>query len=106
MAFKWRERAADYDQYLDRLKQTEKRKTIEAQEAVYRQTTGKMIQVINKKLDLMEPGELTQGALVEWLNTAIDTDREIAGITAAAGEKAGPDGKQLNIQFAPEFHGV
>jgi hypothetical protein len=29
--FRWRERAADYDRYLDRLKQTEQRKTIEEQ---------------------------------------------------------------------------
>jgi hypothetical protein len=40
-AFKWRERAADYDQYLDRLKQTEKRKTIEEQGERHRAVTKK-----------------------------------------------------------------
>jgi hypothetical protein len=107
--FRWRERAADYDQYLDRLKQTEKRKTIEAQEAVYREATGKMLRVVNKKLDLMEmePGELTQGAVVEWLTTAISTEREIAGITTAPkGERNNKGGKQLEIQFTPEFEGL
>ncbi|MDR1947928.1 MAG: hypothetical protein LBQ38_00905 [Spirochaetaceae bacterium] len=107
--FRWRERAADYDQYLDRLKQTEKRKTIEAQEAVYREATGKMLQVVNKKLDLlvMEPGELTQGAVVEWLTTAISTDRELAGITTAPkGDRENSGGKQLEIQFTPEFEGL
>jgi hypothetical protein len=100
---------ADYDQYLDRLKQTEKRKTIEAQEAVYREATGKMLKVVNKKLDLMEmePGELTQGAVVEWLTTAISTEREIAGITTAPkGEREGASGKQLEINFTPEFEGL
>jgi hypothetical protein len=29
--FRWRERAADYDNYMDKLKQAEKRKTIEEQ---------------------------------------------------------------------------
>jgi hypothetical protein len=105
--FRWRERAADYDQYLDRLKQTEKRKTIEAQEAVYREATGKMLRVVNKKLDLMEPGELTQGAVVEWLTTAISTEREIAGITTAPkGERDSNSGKQLEINFTPEFEGL
>jgi hypothetical protein len=101
------ERAADYDRYLDRLKQTEKRKTIEAQEAVYREATGKMLQVVNKKLDLIEPGELTQGAVVEWLTTAISTEREIAGITTAPkGERDSNSGKQLEINFTPEFEGL
>ena len=106
-AFKWRERAADYDRYLERLKQTEKRKTIEAQEAVYREATGKMLLVVNKKLDLMEPGELTQGAVVQWLTTAISTERELAGIPAAAkGDKESGCGKQLEIRFTSEFEGV
>jgi hypothetical protein len=105
--FRWRERAADYDLYLDRLKQTEKRKTIEAQEAVYRETTKKMLGVVNKKLDLMKPGELAQGAVVEWLTTAINTEREIAGITTAPkGDRDGGGGKQLKINFTPEFEGL
>jgi hypothetical protein len=105
--FRWRERAADYDQYLERLKQTERRKTIEAQEEVYRAATGKMLQVVQKKLDSMEPGELTQGAVVEWLTTAIGTEREIAGIVVTKHErdKAGSNG-QLEIQFTPDFEGL
>ena len=35
--FRWRERAADYDKYIEKLKQTEIRKTIEAQGEKYRQ---------------------------------------------------------------------
>jgi hypothetical protein len=105
--FRWRERAADYDQYLERLKQTEKRKTIEAQEEVYRLATRKMLEVVTKKLEVMAPGELTQGAVVEWLTTAINTEREIAGITTAPkGERDNPGGKQLEIQFSPEFEGL
>jgi hypothetical protein len=104
--FRWRERAADYDQYIDRLKQTEKRKTIEEQGKVHRIVTGKMLQVVTKKLDLMNPEDLTQGAVKEWVETAIRTEREIAGLTAAPGERDGQGGKQLEIQFAPEFEGL
>jgi hypothetical protein len=65
--FRWRKRVADYEHYLERVKLTEQRKTIEAQEAAYRETTGKMLQVISKKLGLMEPGELSNRAVVEYM---------------------------------------
>jgi hypothetical protein len=104
--FRWRERTADYDRYLDRLKLTEKRKTIEAQEAAYRETIRNMLRVVNKKLDAMEPGELTQGSVGEWLTAAIKTEREIAGLTGAPGERDNPNGKRLEIHFTPEFEGL
>jgi hypothetical protein len=104
--FKWVKRAEDYDRYLDRLKQTEKRRTIEAQEAACRETAGKMLRVVNKKLDLMKPEELTQGNVSEWVETAVRTGREIAGITAAPrGERNSQNGKQLEIRFTPDFEG-
>jgi hypothetical protein len=103
--FRWRERAADYDRYLDRLKQTETRKTIEEQGRAHRMVTGKMLQVVTKKLDLMNPEDLTQGAVKEWVETAVRTEREAAGLTVIKGERESQGGKQLEIQFAPEFDG-
>jgi hypothetical protein len=103
--FRWRERAADYDQYLDRLRQTERRRTIEAREAAYREVTGKMLSVVEKKLAVMEPGELSQGAVVEWTRTAVDTEREIFGLTAEK-EKRETGPRQLEINFSPEFQGL
>jgi hypothetical protein len=104
--FKWRERAEAYDQYIDRLKQAEKRKAIEAQGEVHRMITGKMLQVVNKKLDLMEPGELTQGNVTEWVETAIKTEREIAGLEVGGKEKSADGWKQGEIKFTPEFQGL
>jgi hypothetical protein len=103
MQFRWRERAADYDQYLDRLKQTEVRKTIEEQGKVHRTVTKKMLQVVEKKLDLMNPKDLTQGMVTEWVETAIRTDREGAGLIAPNGK---PEPKQGEINFTPEFNGL
>jgi hypothetical protein len=103
MQFRWRERAANYDQYLDRLKQTEVRKTIEEQGKVHRMVTEKMLQVVTKKLEMMNPADLTQGTVKEWVETAIRTDREIAGLVTY-NCKAEP--KQLEIQFTPEFNGL
>jgi hypothetical protein len=107
--FKWRERAADYDCYLEKLKQTELRKTIEARGEAHRKVTDKMLQVVSRKLDLMEPGELTQGGVVEWVETAINTERVILGVAVPAdgGKKQNSNTNgQLEIQFAPDFEGM
>jgi hypothetical protein len=81
--FKWRERAANYDRYLEKLKQEELRKMIEAQGEKHRQVTGKMLDVVSKKLDLIDPAELTQGNVTEWVQTAIKAEREAAGLVSA-----------------------
>ena len=63
--FRWRERTTAYDRYMESLKQAEKRKTIEAQGEKHRAVTGKMLAVVEKKLDLMDPSDLTQGTVTE-----------------------------------------
>jgi hypothetical protein len=106
MRFQWVKRAGDYDQYLDRMKQTEIRKSIEERGEVHRKVTDKMLQVVSKKLDMMEPGELTQGAVVDWVQTAINTERDILGIAAPKESKGGQNGRQGEIQFLPDFEGL
>jgi hypothetical protein len=102
--FRWRERAADYDNYTDKLKQAELRKTIEAQGEKHRAITGKMLAVVEKKLDLMNPADLAQGTVTEWVETAIRAEREAAGLVAPNSGKAEP--KQGEINFTPEFEGL
>jgi len=101
--YRWRERTADYDRYIENLKQTELRKTIEAQGEKHREVTAKMLDVVSKKLDTMNPEELTQGNLTEWVETAIKADREIAGLIAKDG-KAEP--KQGELSFVSDFEGL
>ena len=101
--FRWRERAADYDNYTEKLKAAEIRKTIEAQGEMHRKVTGKMLEVVNKKLDLMDPAELTQGNVTEWVETAIRAERDAAGLVSSGG-KAEP--KQGELVFTPEFNGL
>jgi hypothetical protein len=103
-AYKWRERAADYDRYTEKLKQTELRKTIEAQGEKHRAVTGKMLALVEKKLDLMTPAELSQGNVTEWVETAIKAEREGAGLIAPNAGKTEP--KQLEINFTQEFEGL
>ena len=100
--FRWRERAADYDRYTEKLKQAELRKTIEAQGEMHRAVTGKMLAVVKKKLDTMNPADLTQGNVAEWVQTAIKAEREAAGIVF--GGKAEP--KQGELAFVSDFDGL
>jgi len=101
--FRWRERAADYDKYLERLKQAELRKTIEAQGEMHRAVTGKMLNVVSKKLDLMDPAELAQGNVTDWVQTAIKAEREAAGLVTTGGK---PEVKQGELNFISDFQGL
>jgi hypothetical protein len=101
--FRWRERAADYDRYIEKLKQAELRKTIEAQGEQHRQVTGKMLEVVKKKLDLMDANELTQSNLTEWVQTTVKAEREAAGLVANNGK---PEVKQGELNFTSDFQGL
>jgi hypothetical protein len=102
--FQWFKRAADYDVYLDKLKQAERRKTIEQREEAYREVTGKMLNVVNKKLDLMDACELTQGNVKEWMEAAVKTERDVFGIVDNNDKGAGS--QQLQLNFNSNFEGI
>jgi hypothetical protein len=102
--YRWRERAAEYDRYTEKLRQAELRKTIEAQGEMHRAVTGKMLAVVSKKLDLMDPADLAAGTVTEWVETAIKAERDAAGLAAPNGGK--PEMKQGEISFSPEFEGI
>jgi hypothetical protein len=109
--FRWRERAADYDRYMEKLKQGELRKTIEAQGEMHRRVTGKMLQAVEKKLDLMDASELTHGNVTEWVQTAIKAEREaLQGLDAnclGLGNTSGkPEMKQGELNFVSDFNGL
>jgi hypothetical protein len=101
--FRWFERAAEYDRYTEKLKATELRKTSEAQGELHRKTTGKMLEVAIKKLDTMNPEELTQGNVAVWVETAIKADREVAGLVTADGKG---EAKQGELNFVSDFQGI
>jgi hypothetical protein len=101
--FRWAERATAFDRHIEKLKQTELRKTIEAQGEMHRAVTGKMLDVVSKKLDTMNPEELTQGNVTEWVQTAIRAEREAAGLVVSGG-KVEP--RQGELSFVSEFQGL
>jgi hypothetical protein len=68
-----------------------------------------MLAVVEKKLDLMNPADLTQGTVTDWVETAIRAEREASnqrfvGLVTPNGGKAEP--KQGEINFTPEFEGL
>jgi len=101
--FRWLERAAGYDRNAEKMKQTELRKTIEAQGEQHRAVTGKMLEVVKKKLDLMNPEDLTQGNVTEWVQTAIKAERDSAGLVASDGKAVA---KQGELNFTSDFQGL
>ena len=101
--YRWLERAAGYDRNVEKMKQTELRKTIEAQGEQHRAVTGKMLEVVKKKLDLMNPEELTQGNVTEWVSTAIKAEREAVGLVVSDGKAVA---KQGELNFTPDFQGL
>jgi len=101
--YRWKERSADYDKYVEKLKQAELRKTIEAQGEKHREVTGKMLDVVKQKLDTMNPADLTHGAITEWVQTAIKAEREAAGLVTSNGK---PEQKQGEFNFVSDFQGL
>ena len=105
--FRWSVRAADYDRWRESLKQTEVRKTIEAQGEKHRLVTGKMLDVVIKKLDLMNPEDLTQSTVTDWVNTSIKAEREasnfVCGLVSPNGKT---ETKQGELNFVSDFQGL
>jgi transketolase len=101
--YRWRERTADYDRYTEKMKEAERRKTIEAQGEMHRKVTGKMLEAVNKKLDLMNPADLSSSAVTEWVQTAIKAEREAAGLALDTGKQ---ETKQGELLFTAEFNGL
>ncbi|GHV77123.1 hypothetical protein AGMMS49942_19440 [Spirochaetia bacterium] len=105
-AFKWRERAADFDGYVDKLKQAEVRRTIEEQGTVDRAVLAKMLGVVGKKLDCMDPADLGQATLPVWVTTAIRLNRELLGLVDGKEKPDGAVDASGQINFISEFEGL
>jgi len=105
VVYRWKERAGDFDKYAEKLRIAEMRKTIEAQGERHRQVTGKMLDVVSRKLDLMDPADLTHGTLTDWVEAAIKAERDAAGLIATNGNGK-PEQRQGELVFTPDFQGL
>jgi hypothetical protein len=67
-----------------------------------------MLDVVSKKLDLMNPADLTQGAVIEWVQTAIKAEREASNqrFDGLVSPNGGAGVKQGELNFTPDFQGL
>jgi hypothetical protein len=84
------------------------RKTIEAQGEMHRAVTGKMLEVVKEKLEKMNPEDLSQGNVTEWVQTAIRAERDASnqrfdGLVVSNGKA---EAKQGELNFTPDFQGL
>ena len=103
-ANRWRERASDFDKYAEKLRLAQMRKTIEAQGERHRMVTAKMLDVVSKKLDPMDPADLAQGNVTDWVEATIKAERDAAGLVSTGGGRAGNN--QGELVFTPDFQGL
>jgi hypothetical protein len=70
-----------------------------------------MLEKVEKKLNMMNPADLTQSAVTEWVETAIRADRcypsteDSLGVCPANSRHAFVP-RQGEINFTPEFNGL
>jgi hypothetical protein len=62
-----------------------------------------MLDVVSKKLDTMNPADLSQTSVNEWVQTAIKSEREAAGLVADNGKT---EPKQGELNFVSDFNGL
>jgi len=101
--YHWRERAADYDRYNEKLEQAEQRKTIEFTREKFRKVIVKILDIVEKKLDIMDPSELTQKSVIKWFQTAIEATNIITGLITPE-SKSEPE--EERVIFPIEFQGL
>jgi hypothetical protein len=103
MKFQWRERAAAYDQYIDKMKLAGKRRALEAQELANMETLGKLVATGSKALDMIDPAQMAHGMTRDFIETGVRLTREGVDKT---GNQQGNEGVQPLLSFAPEFEGL
>jgi len=106
--YRWKERAADYDRYDEQMKQNEHRKTIEAQGEKHREVTGLMLDVAKKKLQTMQPDDLSASGVVEFVETAVKIQNDNADLLLTSGLTPNNkvETKQGEFNFVSDFQGL
>jgi hypothetical protein len=106
MQFKWLQRAADYDRYLDRLKLAETRKAIESLGKKQSLTAGKILDTVDKKLDSMTPQDLNPGLIAPLMESVGRVQRDLLENEPGKDSRTEPEPKPGEIHFIPEFEGL
>ncbi|HAK45899.1 MAG TPA: hypothetical protein DCO79_08285, partial [Spirochaeta sp.] len=69
--YRWKRRTGDYDNHLEKIKREEREKAFREREQKHLAVTEKMLTLIEKRLDKIDPEELSQGTITDWLKTGV-----------------------------------
>jgi uncharacterized Ntn-hydrolase superfamily protein len=101
----WRERAAAYDQYRDRMKLAGNRRGYEALEDANREVLKKMAAKNDKAMEMLDPARMGPETLRNYVETCARLTRE--GLALSGGPVKESDQElQPLITFSPEFEGL
>ena len=102
--YAWKRRTSDYDNHLEKIKREEREKTFREREQKHLAVTEKMLKLIEKRLDKIDPEEISQGTITDWLKTSVNIERQSFDDTIE--DEAKGKLKQLEISFFEEFDGI
>jgi uncharacterized short protein YbdD (DUF466 family) len=102
--YRWKRRTTDYDNYIEKIKREEREKTFREREQKHLAVTEKMLDLIERRLDKIDPDELAQGTITDWLKTTVNIERQCFDDTIEDEGKGKL--KQLEISFFEEFDGI
>lgn len=99
---RWQRRCADYDNHLDGIRREEREKAFREREKRHLEVTGKMLDLVEKRLENLDPAELSQSTITDWVKTATGLEREnFKDESELRGKR-----RQLEISFFEDFEGV
>jgi len=106
--FRWKERAVDFDRCNEQLKQTENRKTIEAQAEKQREVTGLMLDVVKNRVQTMKPEELPISGVTEWVQVVVKIEKDIANTVCGTNSPNGNNETAIQgeFNFVSDFKGL
>ncbi len=101
--YAWVIRCRSYDDHLDKIRLAENEKALREREAKHLEISRKMLDLVDKRLEKLDPGELSQNTILDWTKNCSQLER-----TILKGEDKEESGgvKQLEIAFFEDFKGV
>ncbi|QEN06821.1 hypothetical protein EXM22_01990 [Oceanispirochaeta crateris] len=100
--YAWVLRAEKYDAHLDKIRLEENEKALRQRQAKHLELSKKMLDLVDKRLDKLDPDELSQGTILDWMKNCSQIETDILKDE----EKEKGTLKQLEISFFEDFKGV
>jgi len=77
--YKWVERASAYDDYIEKLKRIENEKAIVEMCERQAKIAMEFLEKVEKRLETLDPADLTPSELIRWLDIAVKVERLARG---------------------------